>query len=275
MIPVDFEYVRPSTVDDALAALAEHGDDAKLLAGGHSLLPMMKLRLATPAVLIDIARIPELAYIREDGHVIAVGAATRHAELVSSELLTAKAPLLGHVAAHVGDRQIRHRGTLGGSLVHADPAADLPTGVLALGVTLVIAGPGGRREVHVDDFFLGFFESAVGPDEILVEIRIPASIGASPWAYEKFVRRANDWAIVAVAATRDPAGARVALANMGATPKRASATEAALADGKSVADAAALADQDTEPTEDMHATRDYRRHLARVLTRRALEHATA
>jgi len=273
MIPVDFEYVRPESVDSALSALAEHGDDAKLLAGGHSLLPMMKLRLATPGVLIDIARIPELAYIREDGDAIAIGAATRHADVVDSALLAEKAPLLPYVAHHVGDRQIRHRGTLGGSLVHADPAADLPSAALALGVTLVIAGPGGRREVPVDDFFLGFFESAVGPDEILVEVRVPASAGAAPWGYEKFVRRANDWAIVAVAAVLDPAGPRVALANMGPTPVRATATEAALASGADAASAAAVADEGTEPTEDMHASRDYRRHLARVLTRRALEHA--
>jgi carbon-monoxide dehydrogenase medium subunit len=275
MIPVQFDYVRPASVDDALAALAKHGDDAKLLAGGHSLLPMMKLRLATPAVLIDIARIPELAYVREDAGAIAIGAATRHADVVDSDLLQAKAPLLPHVAGLVGDRQIRHRGTLGGSLVHADPAADLPTAVLALGVTLVIAGPSGRREVPVDDFFTGFFESAVGPDEILVEVRVPAAAGAAGWGYEKFVRRANDWAIVAAAAVLDPAGARVTLANMGPTPLHARATEEALASGAGVADAAALADQDTEPTEDIHASRDYRRHLARVLSRRALESAAA
>ncbi len=222
-----------------------------------------------PAVLVDIARIPELSYVREDGDAIAVGAATRHVDVQRSELLGEKAGLLPHVAGFVGDRQIRHRGTLGGSLVHADPAADLPTAILALDATLVIAGPGGRREVAAADFFTGFFESAVGPDELLVEVRIPLEVGAAGWGYEKFTRRANDWAIVAVAVS----GGRVALANMGATPLRASATEAALANGQSIADAAALADEGTSPTQDMHASREYRRHLARTLTRRALETA--
>ena len=271
MIPAEFDYVRPASVQDALAALAEHGDDAKLIAGGHSLLPMMKLRLAAPAVLIDIARIPELSYIREDDGDIAIGAATRHADVVDSALLAERVPLLPHVAHLVGDRQIRHRGTIGGSLVHSDPAADLPTAVLALGVRLVITGPSGTREIAADDFFTGFFESAVGPDEILTEIRISDESGRAPWAYEKFVRRANDWAIVAVAVS----GGRVALANMGPTPLRARATEDALSAGQSIADAAALAAEGTEPTQDMHASRDFRRHLARTLTRRALEAAAA
>ncbi len=271
MIPAEFEYVRPDSVQAALSALAEHGDDAKVLAGGHSLLPMMKLRLATPAVLIDIARIPELSYIREDDGDIAIGAATRHADVVDSALLAERVPLLPHVASLVGDRQIRHRGTIGGSLVHADPAADLPTAVLALGVTLVITGPSGPREVHADDFFTGFFESAVEPDEILTEVRISDQAGRAGWGYEKFVRRANDWAIVAAAVS----GGRVALANMGSTPLRARATEDALAAGQSIADAAALAGSGTEPTQDIHASRDYRRHLACVLTRRALEAAAA
>ncbi len=278
MIPSAFEYIRPTSVDEALAALTEHGDEAKVLAGGHSLLPMMKLRLASPGVLIDIARIPELSYIRfdeEDGDTIRIGAATRHADLISSTMLGDRAPLLSYVASLVGDRQIRHRGTIGGSLVHADPAADLPTAVLGLGVTLVIAGPSGRREVAVDDFFTGFFESAVGPDELLVEVRVPAAAGSSGWGYEKFTRRANDWAIVAVAAVLHPSGTRVALANMGPTPLRARATEAALAAGSDPAAAAVAAADGTEPTADMHATRDYRRHLARVLTRRALETAAS
>ena len=269
MIPAEFEYVRPATVEAALASLAEFGDDAKLLAGGHSLLPMMKLRLATPGVLIDIARIPELSYVRNDGEFIAIGAATRHADVVSSTLLASKVPLLPRVASLVGDRQIRHRGTIGGSLVHGDPASDLPCAVLSLDTTLVIAGPAGQREVHVDEFFTGFFETAVGPDEILIEVRVPAAAGAAGWGYEKFTRRANDWAIVAVAVS----GGRVTLANMGPTPLHAKATEQALAEGRSVAEAAALADADTEPTEDMHAARDYRRHLARTLTKRALETA--
>jgi carbon-monoxide dehydrogenase medium subunit len=271
MIPAEFEYVRPASLEAALSSLAEHGDEAKIIAGGHSLLPMMKLRLAAPAVLIDIARIPELSYIREDDGDIAIGAATRHADVVDSALLAERVPLLPFVANLVGDRQIRHRGTIGGSLVHSDPAADLPNAVLALGATLVIAGVSGLREVTADDFFTGFFESAVGPDEILTEIRISDQAGRAGWAYEKFTRRANDWAIVAVAV----ADGRVSLANMGPTPLRARATEDALASGQSIVDAAALADSGTEPTQDMHATRDYRRHLARTLTRRALETAAA
>ena len=182
MIPAEFEYVRPSSVEAALSSLAEHGEDAKIIAGGHSLLPMMKLRLAAPAVLIDIARIPELSYIREDDGDIAIGAATRHADVVDSALLAERVPLLPYVANLVGDRQIRHRGTIGGSLVHSDPAADLPNAVLALGVRLVIAGASGLREVPVDEFFTGFFESAVGPDEILTEVRISDQAGRAGWA---------------------------------------------------------------------------------------------
>ena len=265
MIPAPFDYVRAGSVDEAVALLAEHGDDAKLLAGGHSLLPMMKLRLAFPSVLIDICGLPEASYIRVDGDHVAVGALTRHCDLVTSEVLRAQAPLIAEVASFVGDPQIRHRGTIGGSLSHADPAADLPTAVLASAATLVVQGPGGRREISASDFFVGYFETAMNSDEMLVEIRLPRT-GTGGWHYEKFVRRANDWAIVAVATV----AGRVALANMGSTPLRAAATEAALAGGASPADAAALAAEGTTPTEDMHADREYRQHLARVLTRRSL-----
>jgi carbon-monoxide dehydrogenase medium subunit len=272
MIPPQFDYVRATSVDHALALLAEHGDDAKLLAGGHSLLPMMKIRLANPAVLIDIARIPDLSYVRVEGDTLAIGALTKHAMVASDALVLANAPLLAHSAAQVGDPQIRNRGTLGGSLVHGDPAADLPMAVTALGVTLVVAGPSGRREIPVEDFFEGYFQTAVGEDELLVEIRVPSRPGIG-WGYQKFVRRANDWMIVGVAAVGTGADAQVALGNMGTKALRATATEAALASGASIADAAALADEGTEPQADMHADADFRRHLARVLTRRALESA--
>ncbi len=265
MIPAAFDYVRAGSVDEAVALLAEHGEDAKLIAGGHSLLPMMKLRLAFPTVLIDIRKLPGASYVRVDGDVVAIGALTRHCDLVNSDVLRAEAPLLANVASHVGDPQIRHRGTIGGSLSHADPAADLPSAVLASDAVLVARGPDGRREIPVTDFFTGLFETALAPGELLVEIRVPRT-GDSGWHYEKFVRRANDWAIVAVATV----AGRVALANMAATPLRARATEQALADGASATEAAALAADGTEPVQDMHADQDYRRHLTRVLTRRAL-----
>jgi aerobic carbon-monoxide dehydrogenase medium subunit len=265
MIPASFDYVRAGSVDEAIALLAEHGDDAKLIAGGHSLLPMMKLRLAFPSVLIDIRRLPGTSYVRVDGDEVAIGALTRHCDLATSDVLRAEAPLLAEVASCVGDPQIRHRGTIGGSLSHADPAADLPTAVLASDATLVVRGPDGRREIPASEFFLGYFETALDPGEMVVEVRVPRT-GPDGWHYEKFVRRANDWAIVAVATV----AGRVALANMGATPLRAHATEAALADGATATEAAALVAEGTQPIQDMHADQEYRRHLAQVLTRRGL-----
>jgi carbon-monoxide dehydrogenase medium subunit len=267
MIPAQFEYVAADSAAHAIDLLGQHGDDAKVLAGGHSLLPMMKLRLAAPGVLIDIARTPGLSGISLDGDEIVVGATTRHADLVSSELLKAEAPLLAHAASLVGDPQIRHRGTIGGSLAHADPAADLPMALVVLGGSVEISGPGGTRRVAADDFFTGFFETAIADGELLTAIRVPRRPGA-PWGYQKFVRRANDWAIVGAAAING----RIALANMGSTPLRASASEQALAGGASPAEAAELAAEGTTPGEDIHADRDFRRHLARVLTKRALEH---
>ena len=265
MIPVGFEYTRPDTVDGALALLAEHGEDATVMAGGHSLLPVMKLRLATPELVIDISRLSELSSIRVEGDELVVGAGTRHRAVESSEVVQAECPLLAAVARTVGDPQIRHRGTLGGSLAHADPASDLPAAVLALGGTVVLRSPRGERSVPITGFYTGMFSSVKEPDELLVEVRVPRT-GSAGWAYEKFTRRANDWAIVAVAVV----DGRVGLVNMGPTPLRASATEAALAEGASIADAAALADQGTDPTADVTATVEFRRHLARVLTRRAL-----
>jgi carbon-monoxide dehydrogenase medium subunit len=265
VIPVGFEYNRPDTVDAALALLAEHGEDATILAGGHSLLPVMKLRLAAPEMVIDIGRLAELNYIRVDGDEVAIGGVTRYRDLVISDVLAAECPLLPAVAKTVGDPQVRHRGTLGGSLAHGDPASDLPAAVLALGGTVVLRSPRGTRSVPITEFYTGVFSSVKEPDELVVEVRVPRT-GTAGWAYEKFTRRSNDWAIVAVAVV----DGRVGLVNMGSTPLRASATEAALAEGKSVEEAAALADVGTEPPADNAGTPEYRRHLVKVLTRRAL-----
>lgn len=273
MIPAAFDYVRATSVDEALAALQEHGDDAKVLAGGHSLLPLMKLRLATPAVLVDVGRLRELSYIRDDGDEIAVGGLTRHRDVETSTLLHEQCGLLAHVASFVGDPQVRHRGTIGGSLAHADPASDLPAAVLALGGSMVLEGPNGRRTVPAGEFFQGFLESAVAPDELLVEVRVPKLPGAR-FSYQKFVKRAQDWAIVGAAVVRNGTTG-VALVNMGSTPIRASNVEEALASGASAAEAAAVADALSEPSGDLNASEDFRRHLARVLVRRGLEEAGA
>jgi carbon-monoxide dehydrogenase medium subunit len=267
VIPASFDYIAAQSPTHALDLLAEHGDDAKLLAGGHSLLPMMKLRLATPEVLIDIGRLTELSGISSENGELVIGATTRHADLATSALVRELAPLLAHAAGLVGDPQIRHRGTIGGSLAHADPAADLPMALVALGGSVELTGPGGTRTVGADDFFTGYFETALSEDELLTAVRVPARPGV-PWGYQKFVRRANDWAIVGVAAV----DGRIALANMGPVPLRATAAEQALAGGASVAEAAELAAEGTSPGEDIHADRPYREHLARVLTRRALSH---
>ena len=277
MIPGSFEYVRPTSVEEAVAALVEHGDDAKILAGGHSLLPLMKLRLAMPAVLIDISRIPGLSYVRVDGDEVAIGAGTRHHELEGDAVAAAEVPILPYTAGQVGDPQVRHRGTIGGTVAHSDPASDLPTALLALGGTVVIQGPNARRDIPITEFWLGFFETALAEDELIIEIRVPRT-GSAGWAYEKFTRRANDWPIVAAAAVGSRGGGaggqlRVALANMAGSVVRATATEEALARGASIEEAAALADQGTSPGADMHADQEYRRHLARLLTRRALEKA--
>jgi carbon-monoxide dehydrogenase medium subunit len=268
VIPAPFEYVRAESAGHALSLLAEHGDEAKLLAGGHSLLPMMKLRLAVPSVLIDIGALDELSGIVARGDDLVIGATTRHADVAGSELARAQAPLLAWSAAQVGDPQIRHRGTIGGSLAHADPAADLPMALIALGGSVEVMGRGGSsRMVAADDFFVGYFETAMDPGEMLTAVRIPRQPD-EPWGYQKFTRRSNDWAIVGVAAV----GGRVALANMGPKPLRALAVEEALAAGAAAPEAAAVAAEGTEPGEDIHADREYRQHLARVLTERALRH---
>jgi carbon-monoxide dehydrogenase medium subunit len=272
MIPASFEYRRADSVEQALGWLAEDPDSTKLLAGGHSLLPLMKLRLATPSVLVDVGRLTDLSYVRDAGDHVAIGALTRHRDLEVAEAALAQVPLLAHVAGQVGDPQVRHRGTIGGSLSHGDPASDLPAAVLALDATLVIDGPRGRREVPAADFFRGFLETAVEPDEMLTEIRVKKA--PSGWGFQKFNRRAQDWAIVGVAAVMN-GEPRVALVNMGATTVRARGTEEALAAGATVGDAAAQAAEGLDPPSDLNGSADYRRHLATVLVRRALEEATA
>ena len=272
MIPSSFAYRRASSVEEALELAAELGEDAKFLAGGHSLLPMMKLRFAVPAYLIDLGRITELSYIRDEGTYIAIGALTRHHDVNSSPVLVADVPLLAHAAGQVGDPQIRHRGTIGGSVAHADAASDLPAVLLALDATFVIrGGAGASRSVPVTEFFKSIFETALEPGELLTEIQVPKPATPGAWSFQKFTKRAIDWAIVGVAVQGD----KVALINMGLTPLRAAAVEAALASGAPVSDAAALAAEGTNAGSDIHASKAFREHLARVLVRRALEDAAA
>jgi aerobic carbon-monoxide dehydrogenase medium subunit len=270
MIPAAFDYVRVDSADAAIAQLAEHGDDAKLLAGGHSLLPLMKLRLASPAKLVDIGRVKDLSYIRDAGDHIAIGALTRHRDVEISELLKAQNPLLATVAGHVGDNQVRHRGTIGGSIAHGDGASDLPAAVLALGGTMVVRGPEGERTIAASDFFQGFLTTALSADEMLTEIRVPKIAGAKV-SFQKFNRRAQDWAIVGVAAWKLGSASGVGLVNMDSVPVRASAVETALNGGASATDAAAHASDGLTPPSDLNASAEFRLHLARVLTRRALE----
>jgi len=276
MIPASFEYLRADSVPSALAALAEHGDEAKLLAGGHSLLPLMKLRLARPEVLVDVGALDELRYVREDGDRVRIGALTTFRQLERDETLATHVPLLKAAAHAVGDPQVRARGTIGGSLSHGDGASDLPAAALALGATLVIDGPSGTREVAADDFFLGFLETAVEPDEMVTEIVVP-KCGDAGWSFQKFNRRAQDWAIVGVALVRGngsgPTG--IGLVNMASRPIRAVAAEAVLAEGGSAAEVSAVAHEGTDALSDLHASATYRAHLARALVERAVAEAAA
>ncbi|MHA6798659.1 FAD binding domain-containing protein [Bounagaea algeriensis] len=270
MIPAGFTYRRASSVDEALNLLSEHGDDAKLLAGGHSLLPLMKLRLAAPEVLVDVGGIRELSYVRRADGEVRIGALTRHHDLAASDVLRADAPLLAHAAGTIGDPQVRHRGTLGGSVVHGDPASDLPAVLLAMQAVFVAQGPNGTREVPAAEFFADFFETAVGEDEVLTEVRVPNAAGRA-WDFQKFTRRAIDWAVVGVAVCGD----RVGLVNMGPTPLRAAGVEQALAAGAGHAEAAERAAEGTSPADEAGASSEYREHLARVLVRRALDNAAS
>ncbi len=278
MIPTAFDYHAPTSIDEALRLLAEGGDDAKLLAGGQSLLPVLRLRLAAPEVIVDLGKIDELRGVRDDGDAIVIGAMTPHHEVVESELVQEHALVLAQAAATVADPQVRHRGTFGGSLAHADPAGDMPAPVLALGSELVAAGPDGRRTIAAADFFEDLFTTALGDDEILTEIRVPKHTG---WGghYAKFTRVAQQWSIVAVAAAvRAEAGsiaeAKVGLTNMGSVPIRAVAVERALAgtsaDDDAVRAAVAAVAEGTNPPSDINGDADYRRHLATVLARRAV-----
>lgn len=273
MIPAAFEYVPAGSADEALAALAEHGDDAKLLAGGMSLIPLMKLRLATPAVLVDVGRVTDLSYVRDAGDHVAIGALTRHRDIETSGLLAEQCGVLRAVAGQVGDNQVRHRGTIGGSVAHGDPASDLPAALLALDATFVVRNRSGERTVPAADFFQGFLETVLGPDELLAEIRVPKT-GPRGFSYQKFNRRAQDWAIVGVVAITNGT-TRVGLVNMGTTPLRARAVEEALAAGASPTEAAQHAAEGTDPASDLNASPDYRSHLARVLARRAVEEAAS
>jgi carbon-monoxide dehydrogenase medium subunit len=278
VIPAQFDYVAPSSVEEALAALAQHGDDAKIIAGGQSLLPVLRMRLNAPEMIIDLGRIDSLRGVRDEGDAIVIGAMTPHAVVASDPLVAQHATLISKAVEHLADAQIRHRGTFGGALAHADPAGDLGAPTLALGAQFVVAGTGGTRTVAADDFFVDLFETAIGEDEILTEVRIPKRTG---WGahYEKFVRVAHQWPIVAVAATVRVEGgtiaeARVGLTNMGSTPLRARAVEDALTGGPATEDAvraaAARATEGTNPPSDLNGDADYRRHLAGVLTRRAV-----
>ena len=273
MIPAAFDYVRAGSAEEAISLVGQYGDDAKLLAGGHSLLPLMKLRLAQPSVLIDIGRITDLSYIRDAGDHIAIGALTRHMDVEKSAVLAEHVPLLAAAASHVGDNQVRHRGTIGGSIAHADPASDLPATTLALGATYIAQGPGGTREIPANTFYKGFLESDLAADEILTEIRVP-KMGGAGWNFQKFNRRAQDWAIVGVAAWRNGTQAGIGLVNMGSTPILATQAANAIANGASIDDAAQLAAADAEPQADLNASIEYRTHLAQTLVRRALTAST-
>jgi carbon-monoxide dehydrogenase medium subunit len=277
MIPAAFEYEVADSADHAVELLGRFGEDAKLLAGGHSLLPLMKLRLAQPSALVDIGRLSDLSYVREEGDRIAIGALTCHEDAHFDEVLGQHCPLVAHAAGEVGDPQVRHLGTIGGSVAHGDPASDLPSVLLTLDAEFVVHGPQGDRMVAARDFFKGLFEVDLSPQEILTEIRVPKMQGAG-WSYQKFHARAQDWAVVGVAAVvRKSNGgigsAQVGLTTMGETPMRAAAVEHALASGADVATASREADRDTSPPSDPMGSAEYRKELVKVLTRRALEEA--
>jgi carbon-monoxide dehydrogenase medium subunit len=279
MIPAPFAYARPTSVDEALQALADGGEDVKVLAGGQSLIPVMRLRLAAPETVVDLGRVAGLRGVREEEDAIVIGAMTTHSDVLSDPLIKEHAPLIAEATETVADRQVRHRGTFGGALAHADPAGDLPAVALALDASFVIAGPSGRRTVPAAEFFVDYLTTALEEGELLVEVRVPKLAGTWGMHYEKFNRVAQAWSIVAVAAAvrREEgviAEARIGLTNMGPTPLRATAVEAALAGAEAtpeaVAAAAEHAAEGTSPSSDLGAQADYRRHLATVLTRRAV-----
>ncbi len=282
MIPAQFDYIAAKSLDEALTLLAKHKDDAKILAGGHSLIPAMKLRLMQPAVLIDISKIKDLAYIREEGGQIRIGAMTTHYQVESSDLLRRVCPLLPQTATHLGDVQVRNRGTIGGSLVHADPAADWPAPILALDAELVVIGPKGERAIKATDFFVDLLTTALNAGEILREVRFIAPKGNSGQSYMKFRHPASGFAVVGVAVTLTRDGGKCQSAGVGITgaapkPYKAGAVEKALKgamlDAKSLAAAAAHAADGVDVNSDLFASSEYRKHLAEIYTRRALEQA--
>ena len=275
MIPAPFDYEVAESVEHAISLLGSR-DDTKVLAGGHSLLPLLRLRLARPSLLVDVGRLGDLSYVRDAGDSIAIGALTRHHDVVNAPLLQEHNPLVAYAAGLIGDPQVRHRGTIGGSLAHGDPASDLPAVALALDCEIDIAGPGGVRTVPAAEFFHGVFQTAVGPDELVTEVRVPKQSGDHVWSYLKFRRRAQDWATVGVAAVakRSDGGvedAAISLVSMGATPLRAAAAEAAWNAGE---DPGAVAAEGTDPPSDTNGSADFRRHLVEVLVRRAVEEAS-
>ena len=274
MIPAPFEYRRVDSVDDAIQALSD-GNDAKLLAGGHSLLPLMKVRLARPSLLVDISRLQDLKYVKEDGDRVAIGALTRHHDVANNEVLQELCPIVSFAAGEIGDPQVRHVGTIGGSVAHGDPASDMPSVLTALDAEMVVRGPEGVRNVGAGDFFKGLFETDLATDEVLTEIRVPKTTGRG-WSYLKFQRRAQDWALVAVAAlAQNGAGPSVALTNMADRPMRAAGVEEELAGGADPAAASERAAEGTSPPSDAFASAEYRLELVKVLVRRALEEAQA
>lgn len=285
MIPASFDYIRPSSVEGALQALGNAGDEAKILAGGQSLLPLLRLRLSYPTALVDVGRITELRSVEDRGDHVFIGAMSTHDDVVRSSVIREHCPLVTLATATVADPAVRHRGTFGGSLAHADPAGDLPSVARALDMSFVVRSSDGERTVPAADFFLDYLESAVEPGEILIGVRVPKLGPGWGFHYEKFHRTAQAWAIVGVAAAvRHSNGtveeARVALTNMGPTPVRATSVEEAVLGAEigangSLREAAEQADDGTEPPSDLHAQPDYRRHLARVLTHRALQKAAA
>ncbi|HVB46492.1 MAG TPA: xanthine dehydrogenase family protein subunit M [Streptosporangiaceae bacterium] len=279
MIPAKFEYVKPGSVDEAVRALAEGGEDAKVIAGGQSLLPLLRLRLSYPELLVDVGGIDELRGVADAGDSLLIGARTTHYQVVHDPLIAEHCGLLAQAAETVADPAVRHRGTLGGSLAHGDPAGDLPAVVLAMEATVIARGPGGEREIPAASFFVDYLTTALAPDEILTGVRVPKLGSGWGYRYEKFHRTAQAWAIVGVAALAKRSNgqvvqARIGLTNMGSVPVRASAAEAAAAGAEAsrsaLTAAAASAADGTEPPADLHGAPDYRRHLARVLTGRAL-----
>ena len=278
MIPAQFDYAAPTSLVEAVTALGEAGEDAKLLAGGQSLIPVLRLRLSFPTVLVDLGRVDELKGVCEDGDSLVIGAMTRHADVIENPLVQQYAGLLAQATATVADPAVRHRGTFGGALAHADPAGDLAAVALALDAEVIADGPGGRRTIAARDFFVDYLETSLSPDEILAAVRIPKLEGSWGYRYEKFNRVAQAWAIVGVAAAvRTDGGsvaeARIGLTNMGSTPVRPASVEQALvgaSDLAAVKEAARTAADGTNPPSDLGAKADYREHLARVLTGRAV-----